>query len=228
MVRSGPVTAPAIAGFERAGGVVDDDRADLDAADQDIARRVALRLVRFDERGAMPRRQPVAALRAHEDPARLAAVLRQLREAGRIQVVDDGADEPSVELATEVSPEAWPALAAWLVTHGRAERLRRELESDAAQWIARPGPRDAGLLDRGQLSELATWLTASVERDLGLSDAARSFIAASQAAARRTWWPGRGAAGGVLAILLILGFLATPIILLLLVVLAASLIHHFG
>lgn len=109
----------------------------------------------------------------------------------------------------------------------RAERLRRELESDAAQWIARPGRRDAGLLDRGQLSELATWLPG-VEHDLGLSDAAKSFIAASQAAARRAWWPGRGSGGSVLAILLILGFLATPIILLLLVVLAASVIHRFG
>ena len=214
------MTAPAIAG--------DDDGADLDAIDRDIARRVVLRLVRFDDRGAAPRRQPVAALRAHEDPARFAAVLRQLREAGRIQTGGDAADEPIVELAADMSPDAWPALAAWLATHGRAERLRRELESDAAQWIARPGGRDAGLLDRGQLSELATWLTAGVEHDLGLSDAARSFIAASQAVARRGWWPGRGSGGSVLAILLILGFLATPIILLLLVVLAASVIHRFG
>lgn len=143
MVRSAPVTAPAIAGSERAGSGGDDDRAELDAGD-------------------------------------------------------------------------------------RAERLRRELEADAAQWIARRGRSDAGLLDRGQLSELATWLTPGVEHDLGLSDAAKSFIAASQAAARRAWWPGRGSGGSVLAILLILGFLATPIILLLLVVLAASVIHRFG
>jgi hypothetical protein len=111
-----------------------------------------------------------------------------------------------------------------------SEQLRRQLETDAAEWQRRAGQGlgDVGLLDKGQLIELAGWLTTDARRDLGVSDVAESFIAASRAAARRRWWPGRTSLGGVLAILLMLLILATPILLLFVVVLAASVIHSFG
>ena len=109
------------------------------------------------------------------------------------------------------------------------EQLRRQLEDDAAEWHKRAGQGgDVGLLDKGQLSELATWLTPDTRRDLGVSEVAKSFIAASRAATRRRWWPGRTATGTVLAILLMLLILATPIILLFIVVLTASVIHALG
>jgi hypothetical protein len=113
---------------------------------------------------------------------------------------------------------------------GQLEQQRRQLEADAAAWAVRAdqGIGDVGLLDKGQLTELAVWLPADTTRDLGISKVAESFIAASRAAARRRWWPGRASAGSALAILLILLLLATPIVLLFIVVLTASVIHRFG
>jgi hypothetical protein len=107
------------------------------------------------------------------------------------------------------------------------EEQRRQLEADAAAWSSR-ADRDAGLLDKLQLSDLASWLTADTRRNITISDAAESFITASRAAARRAPWQWKTSATSALAILLILGLLATPIVLLLIVVLTASVIHKFG
>lgn len=104
----------------------------------------------------------------------------------------------------------------------------RQLEADAAEWSRRAehGPDDAGLLDRGQLTELDAWLTPEVRRAVAVSDVAESFIAASRAAARRRWWPWKTSMGTALAILLILLILATPITLLSIVGFTAALIHR--
>jgi hypothetical protein len=110
-----------------------------------------------------------------------------------------------------------------------AEQLRL-LEADAAAWSRRQaqGGRDAALLDRDQLREVAGWLTAGARRDHAVSEIADAYLAASRAAAGRRWWPGRGSAGGALAILLILLILATPITLLSIVGFTAALIHKFN
>jgi len=108
------------------------------------------------------------------------------------------------------------------VTADPTEQLRLQLETDAAAW-AEHGKAGAGLLDTDQLSELATWLTADRQRELGISETAESFITASRAAARPRWWRGGTSLGGALAILLIL---ATPITLLSIVGLTAALIHR--
>jgi len=109
-------------------------------------------------------------------------------------------------------------------SHARFEQLRRQLEADAAAWSQ--GAADAGLLDKDQLGELDTWLTGDGVRELGISEAAESFITASRAAARRRWWPGQTSVGSALAIILILLILATPITLLSIVGLTAALIHR--
>jgi hypothetical protein len=204
----------------------------LDDAGQATARRVVLRLVSFEESPAGTRRQqPVSALRVPGDPERLAAILRHLVEANLLTI--DG-DERSGDARVALSPEApiaaWPTLQAWIRTHGQTEQRRRQLETDAAAWKHRAdqGTADVGLLDKGQLKELAAWLTTDAGRDLGVSDVADAFVTASRAAARRRWWPGRASAGTVLAILLVLAILATPIVLLFIVVLTASVIHALG
>ncbi|HEX8110651.1 MAG TPA: hypothetical protein VF516_23125, partial [Kofleriaceae bacterium] len=95
-------------------------------------------------------------------------------------------------------------------------------------WRQRPGKSadDAGLLDRTQLAELAGWLTPEIHRDLGITEGADSFIAASRAH-RRRWWPSKTSIGGALAILLILMILVTPITLASLIALTAAMIHKF-
>jgi hypothetical protein len=166
-------------------------------------------------------------LRGSDDPERFAVTLRQLTEASLLTIHgDDASAEAPVELAEETLIASWPTLQAWIRSHGKTEQLRRQLETDAAEWSQ--GVGDVGLLDKAQLNELAPCLTVDARRDIGLSEVGESFIAASEAAARRRWWPGRASAGPVLAILLTLLILATPIILLFVVVLAASMIHRFG
>lgn len=107
------------------------------------------------------------------------------------------------------------------------DQMRRQLEADAAAWSSR-ADREAGLLDKAQLSELATWLTTASRRHIAISDAAESYIAASRSAEKNRRWQWKTPVTSALAILLILGLLATPIVLLLIVVLTASVIHRFG
>jgi len=204
----------------------------LDDAGQTIARRVILRLVSFgDGRAATRRPQPLPALRTGGDPERLAEILHHLTEARLLRIEgNEATGDALIDLAHDDLIASWPTLQAWIGTHGKTEQLRRQLEADAARWKQRAGQGigDAELLDKGQLTELAAWLTADARRDLGVSDLVESFIAASQAATRRRWWPGRAYTGSFLAILLMLLILATPIILLFVVVLTAFVIHRFG
>lgn len=225
MLRYGAVTSQALS--ERADACL----AGLDDAGRDTARRMFLQLVSFDgDRADTPRRQPLSALRDAGDPARVADVLRQLTDARLLRVDgDQGSGAALVDVADGGLIAAWPTLQGWIRTHGRTEQLRRQLEADAGQWRQRTGQGvvDAGLLDRGQLSELAAWLTPETRRVIGVSEVAESFIAASRAAARRRWWPGRTSIGSALAILLILMILATPVTLLSICGLTAALIHRF-
>lgn len=227
----GAVTAQAMTSSERADACL----AALDETGRAFARRVVLRLVDFgDGRPDTRRRQPLSALRAGGDPERVAAILRQLTEARLLRIDgDESSGEALVDLAHEAQIASWPTLQAWIRTHGKAEQLRRQLETDAAEWRQRAsqgasrGSDEVGLLDRRQLKELAAWLTADTRRDLGVSELAESFLAASQAAARRSWWPWTTSLGAILAILLILLILATPITLLSIAGLITALIHKF-
>jgi hypothetical protein len=196
----------------------------LDDSGRAIARRVTLRLVGFGDAGPVSRQQPVSALAVGGDPAVVADVLRRLVDAG-VVAIDGGAADPDAR--AELAPGAIDGssmLQDWIRAHGEAEQGRRQLETDASRW--RNGAGGGDLLDRAQLAELA-WLTAESRRDLGVSEAADAFVAASRASARRRW-PGRSIVGSGLAILLMLMILATPIILLFIVVLTAFVIHRFG
>jgi len=200
----------------------------LDATGQAIARRVVLRLVSFrDGRAEADRAQPLSALGSPGDAGRLADVVRHLADAGVVRLDGDPSGPAPVALAADALTGS-PALPRWIASHGRTEQLRRQLEADAAAWQPRAGQGgDAGLLDPSQLAELAAWLTPEAHRDIGISEVADAFIAASRAPRRRSWWPGRTAIGGTLAVVLILMILATPITLASLIALTAAMIHKF-
>ena len=224
------MSAPVMTLSERADACL----AGLDRAGQALARRVLLRLVSFGDGGARTGRpQPMSALQARGDAGRLADVVRQLTGGGLLRRDGDAggvgaSGDARIELADDALLE-WPALQRWIASHGKTEQLRRQLEADAADWQLRAsqGSPAAGLLDRAQLAELTAWLVTDPGRELGMSDQAASFIAASRAASRRRWWPGRTSIGGVLAVLLILMILATPITLASLIALTAAMIHKF-
>lgn len=205
----------------------------LDAADQAIARRVFVRLVRFDDGQAdAAQPQPRAALRASEEPSQLAQLLRHLAEARLVTLDGDQAgDDVQVALADEALIAAWPTLGAWLSTHRGAELLRRRLESEAAEWSQRTsaGRTDVWLLDKKQLNELTAGLTEQARRDLGVSETAESFLTASRDALRRRWWPWPDSGAAFLVIVFMCMLAATPIVLLFIVVLSAWVIHRtFG
>jgi hypothetical protein len=175
------VTAPAVTWSDRA----DSCLATFDEAGQAIARRVFLRLVKLGEgRADAPRQQPLSALRGGDDPERFADTVRRLTEARLLAIAGEPAsDDALVELAHDAAIASWPMLQAWIRSHGKAEQLRRQLETEAAQWRQRADQgASTGLLDNDQLNELAAWLTTDTRRDIGVSEVAESFITASRAA----------------------------------------------
>jgi len=200
----------------------------LDDAGRAIARRVVLRLIRFGNDGPEAGRpQPMPALAAPGDAGRLADTVRHLADGGLVDLGGELAGGEPAPVALADGALAAPAVQRWIASHGRTEQLRRQLEADAAAWHPRAGQgADAALLDPGQLAELG-WLTADTARDIGLSDLAASFVAASRAPRRRGWWPSRTTMGGALAVLMILMILATPITLASLIALTAAMIHKF-
>ncbi|HEX3765846.1 MAG TPA: hypothetical protein VHW23_44420 [Kofleriaceae bacterium] len=198
----------------------------LDDPGQVIARRVVLRLVRFRDGGAEAGRpQPRSTLASPRDAGRLADIVQHLADGGVVRLAGDAGPD-AVALAVVLLDDALaaPTLQRWIASHGHVEQLRRQLEADAAAWQQRAA--DAAMLDRPQLVELAAWLNPEAHRDLGISELADSFIAASRAR-RRHWWPGKTSIGGALAILMILVILATPITLASLIALTAAMIHKF-
>ena len=212
------MTAPAQTPSEPADACL----AALDDAGQAIARRVVLRLVSFrDGRAEAGRPQSGSALGGPGDAGRLADVVRHLADGGVVRLEGEASGPAPVALVDDALT-ASPALQRWIDSHGRTEQLRRQLEADAAAW-----KQGAGLLDPGQLAELAAWLTPEAHREIGVSELADSFIAASRAARRRRWWPSKTSVGGALAIMLILLILATPITLASLIALTAAMIHKF-
>jgi hypothetical protein len=215
------MTAPAQTPSERADAWL----ATLDDAGQAIARRVVLRLVSFRDGRAEPGRpQPLSALGPPGDADRVAEVVRHLADGGVIRLDGDASGPAPVALAlADDALAASPALQRWIDRHGRTEQLRRQLEADATAW----NQGAAGLLDPGQLAELDAWLTPEAHREIGVSEVADSFIAASRAARRRRWWPSKTSIGGALAVMLILMILATPITLASLIALTAAMIHKF-
>jgi hypothetical protein len=212
------VSAQAVPSFEGADACL----AALDEEGRASARRTCLRLIRFGDSGPRADQpQPLSALHAGDDAARIATTVRRLTDAGLLVIHDDA----RVELADAVVVDRWPPLQAWLASHGKPEQLRRQIEDDADAWSQRAD--GTGLLDKRQLGELSAALPPEVRRDLGVTAMAESFITASQAAARRRWLPGPTTTGPVLAVVLTLVILATPIILLFVVVLSAWMIHRF-
>lgn len=164
----------------------------LTPAQRAVARRIFLRLISFGEgRADTRRRQPIQGLRDGQPHPEFAETLRVLTE-DRLLTLDTAAgsgerddDDRDADLSHEALITGWDRLQQWIRDHGADEQRRRALERQAEDWQAR-GPGRGGLLDDLALRELDGWLTATVERDLGVSARATELIQASRHHLART------------------------------------------
>jgi len=140
-------------------------------AEQQLARRVFVRLVEPGDPADTRRRARIDELGGGRESAVLATL-----SAARLVTVDEG----SVELAHEALIREWPRLRSWLDEDRDGLRLQRHVTSAATAWLALD--RDDAELYRGpRLAAALDWLAS----DPDLSPVERQFLDASRAAADR-------------------------------------------
>jgi signal transduction histidine kinase/putative methionine-R-sulfoxide reductase with GAF domain len=157
--------------------------ANLADAQQQIARRIFLRLIQFGEGRANTRRQqPLAALRSTNDDAALFnATLQHLANNRLLTLSGAEQGDTRVDLAHELLIESWPTLQSWLIEWREAELIRRRLDMLVAEWV-RLGKGSAGLLGDVQLTETERWLASPDAADVGIDPLLLALVQASQAA----------------------------------------------
>ena len=163
----------------------------LDAQQQEVARRILLRLAGEGEGDAVVRRR----VRLDElDGEGVADVLSVLADA---RLVTIGAGE--VEVAHEALLREWPRLRGWLEEDAQGRHLHHQLRGAAREWDA--GGRDPGELYRGaRLAAALDWFRGN-EADLNATE--RAFLAASRAAGERSQRRLRAMLAGVAALLVL-------------------------
>jgi WD40 repeat protein len=156
----------------------------LDAARQQVARRIFLRLIQFGEGRPHTRRQQaeeqVRKGIAHAD---FDAVVRHLTDS---RLLTRSGDETTrrLDIAHEALIEGWPTLRRWIEDHRAGEELRRRIDGKFDEWVHR-GRSDEGLLGPVALREAEQWLTGPDGQDVGPDDSLRGFLRASREALRR-------------------------------------------
>jgi hypothetical protein len=144
----------------------------LTGPQQEMARRILVRLADTDDQGVLVRRRASRTeLPAGTEAARALAVLVDARLVS--------ADANTIEVTHEALLREWPRLRGWLDEDGQGRRLRRHLTPAAVEWQA--GGRDPADLYRGtRLAAAEDWAYQHLEE---LNDAEREFLQASRQAA---------------------------------------------
>jgi len=147
--------------------------ADLDAAGQEAARALLLRLAGPGEGSDVTRRRvPLEELTALPDP-RVPTVVDRLAEARLLTV-----DSNEVEVAHEALFREWPRLAGWLEDRTAVRAAQGRLALAASEWER--GGRDPGELWRG--SRLAAGLEAAAAAPKEVTSVERAFLEAARSA----------------------------------------------
>jgi WD40 repeat protein/DNA-binding SARP family transcriptional activator/energy-coupling factor transporter ATP-binding protein EcfA2 len=172
-----------VAAYERSGGVrgavgrhAEATFRSLDRAEQQIARRILLRLVAGGDGDPFTRRRATRAELDADEDDRVAAVLAALVER-RLLVADDG----TVELVHEALVERWQRLADWLQGDVQGRLLHRQLALAATEWHA--SGCDPSALYRG--ARLAGALEWADEHGPDLNQLEGEFLDESRDAAAR-------------------------------------------
>ncbi len=152
----------------------------LSSSEQQVARRVFLRLIQFVEgRPDTRRQQPISALLdAAEDPAIVKQTVSKLAAHGLL-VVDPQEEGQPVDLAHDALITAWPTLRDWLAQERRAEQARRRWEAKAAEWLQYG---EDALLGEKLLRELETWLQSQAAASVRYSPLLTKLVEASRKA----------------------------------------------
>ncbi len=165
-------------GYRRSGGVMGSVATTAENAwdiltesQQGIAKQILLSLVTVGRNSRDTRRIVARAelLNSVENVAVAEAVLETLTGARLITI-----DGDSVCLAHEIVLDAWPRLRQWIDEDRAGYLVRRQLETDAAQWVATN--HDESLLYRGVRLE-----SAQEHSDCLVSDIGKQFLRASRA-----------------------------------------------
>jgi WD40 repeat protein/DNA-binding SARP family transcriptional activator len=144
----------------------------LDVSEQEVARRVLLRLAPVDDEGVVERR---AIARAALGGEAVDEVVERLVTARLVTTHGD-----TVELAHEALLREWPRLRGWIQETQDVRRVQRSLSTEARTWVRLD--RDEGLLLRGALlAEVREYIDPDT-LDVAVE---REFLAASLERARR-------------------------------------------
>lgn len=144
----------------------------LSEEEQQVARRIFLRLIQFGEGRADTRRQQsVEQLRVSGDNADLFD-WTLLYLAGRRLLTLSGGEENSsrkVDIAHEALISGWSTLQLWVRERREAEQIRRRLMRKVEEWV-RLGKGSGGLLDEVELAEAERWLESPDAAELGYDE----------------------------------------------------------
>jgi WD40 repeat protein/transcriptional regulator with XRE-family HTH domain len=169
-----------VAAYRAAGGLrgavrqsAEDLYLDLNAVEQDLARRIFCRLVNVDDDVPFTRRRVTGGeLEQLGDGA--TPVLGRFVAARLVT-----ADAAGAQVSHEALLSAWPRLADWLDADRTGLRLHHQLSDGANGWVA--AERDPSLLQRGTRLALSSEWAAEPGHGEELSRTEREFLEASQA-----------------------------------------------
>jgi WD40 repeat protein/DNA-binding SARP family transcriptional activator len=195
--------------YEQLGGVqaaiarhAENTYARLEPGQQEVARRILLRLAGQGEGESVVRRRVERAELEADRDERVAEALSVLA-ADRLVTIGAG----EVEVAHEALLREWPRLRGWLEEDAEGRRLQLHLGAAAHDWVS--SGRDAGELYRG--ARLASALEWSVTHRNELNASEHAFLDESRAASERSHRRLRTVLAGVVALLVlavIAGFVA--------------------
>jgi len=152
----------------------------LDAAEQQVAMQVLLRMVRLGQgTGDARRRVPVSELTELDiDPVVLSGVLHRLARHRLLSFNRDPVTgAPSVEVAHEALLTEWKRLAGWIERHRIGLRRLESLRTAAQEW-ADSGRNPDYLLTGSRLAEFDAWSSDSA---LSIGSGERDFVRAGVA-----------------------------------------------
>lgn len=158
----------------------------LNETQQQIARRIFLRLVHFGEgRPDTRRQQPVKALHSTVgSPQEFNHTLEQLTVHRLLtRSGEEQTDEGYVDIAHDALIDGWPTLKDWIQKWKEAEQVKRRLEEKVAEWERLD--RKGSLLDEKTFPEAEAWIHGPDAIILGYRSNLIEFIEDSRKAIER-------------------------------------------
>jgi len=147
---------------------------------QQIAKRIFIRLIQFGEgRPDTRRQQPLTALLHIDDNAEDFNICIGTLVNNRLLTFDGEENQSNIDISHESLIESWPLLSNWIREERDAEQARRRIQLKADEWI-RLGKANGGLLDAVEIAEADTWLASTGAATTGSSTQINELVQASK------------------------------------------------